>query len=801
MSETNGTRQALYISYGQGTQIPRAQRDRLRAVLQAFNSATEHDSQRASYWEARGTVCMELGYMREAKQSLRKAYSLSPASMSIACNLHYVFIEREEVKEAKKIYRKIRKLPEETNCHHYYQSLAAYNHGDLQRALQHYHLAYESHPDHANTFHNLRNHLEIARQESVSQPVRARILPWLMPSKWLESAGKLSPSTIGDIDGKHVATWTFVVLLGGSAIWLYRHQYSGSSEAIPPEKLREVYTTSAAHARESQHLYSPQVLLVAESQAQQNLASNRNISVRLQMLAKAEALRKPVYSSTFGDINPAAATSTYSSNILNSQNWQTRLVPQAVAGSPIQAKRNGDKGSQTDETAIASGASGNTEPVASAPPPSATPPKPPGSSGVTDGSGTGGFGDNLFDALFFNQRDPSVSNGENNETSQSNFPGMGSRDEPAFGDFNLKIGPFEFDLSANTGISFNDNILLSPDKESDIILSNGIGISTNYAITRSNKLRFGLDLSYIKYINNSELDNFELGMNNSLTTSAGNTFDFEVVIDELTLLFFDDINVSADPFEEPGVVGLSEFGRFRNELGVDAFWDLNDLQLKVTGSRSITEIFGTSSFDFLNRWTNRLSTTASANVKPWLNIGFTASTSWRDFDQDRRSNSITRSLGPNAQVEIGDYIDLRASLQKTTTEFDTDTQSNRDLYTGDFEITHDINAYLDHSFNFQRTIRPGVNLDANNFVTDNYQYDLKWQMSSRSLVSAGINHLNGDQEDQSSFTRTDVQLGMNYIINSKSSVSINASRAVRDGGDEEGDYDRNLLDISYQYNF
>ena len=142
--------------------------------------------------------------------------------------------------------------------------------------------------------------------------------------------------------------------------------------------------------------------------------------------------------------------------------------------------------------------------------------------------------------------------------------GAGIGDVPA-GEYNIKIGPAKFRISMSGGITFSDNVNLSTNGKSDTILRAALGINGTWTMSDFNTLELAIRTSYNKYLNSPELDGVEITILPG-TETGYDQLKFYMEIDDLTLTFYDRINMITDAFMEPALTGLENLRAFRISL-------------------------------------------------------------------------------------------------------------------------------------------------------------------------------------------------------------------------------------------
>lgn len=367
--------------------------------------------------------------------------------------------------------------------------------------------------------------------------------------------------------------------------------------------------------------------------------------------------------------------------------------------------------------------------------------------------------------------------------------------------YNLKVGPMTFIFTAASGVTFNDNVGLSQFKRSDTIFTTSLGILGAYPITDFSTFQLGVSLSYAKYLKDDGLSGFAFGVDPSLNAGKGIDLDFQVFIDRWTITLYNSASITADPFKEAAISDLSKLSSLTNKTGVNAVWDLSDVQVVLDGSRSYTNLLDTPGFSHLDRFSDNLTGAVKAQVRPWMNAGLNASYIRTSFDSGVRSGSITKGLGPTLELEVSDHITMKGTLMRTWTEFEADRRANRYINTGTFSINHEINALMEHSIGYSHTISPAFGVSSNTLVATNWDYRYSWNVSDVTDLILGINLQKGKEQFTASFERTDFSLDIKHQLDKHMQLGFGASHSFKETSDGRGDYKRNLFNLNMSYKF
>lgn len=718
-----------------------------KQALEAFKTAVRLNPDYAPAYCGWGTMCLELGNYTEAIRCLEQARRLDPGCLPAWSNLILAAYVGGQRRLARRLYRKFTHLDASDPQVWYFRSLAASNCSRLDEAIGYYWKGWELAPDKAGHFGALRSALEKARVERLEK------VPWWRCS-W---SGKL-PHWGG------AKVWVPKLAVGVSlvaGVGFYLHHYGlPEMSSVPRAGVSPVEVSERSVATQTVASYQMPAHDVAVPEALAEPASEPAPEVSPQMALG-------VVSSSLPEEDLVVVERAKAFSELPSDEAPTNKVrPEDVLPKLPQASQYSllaNACAQREALLLEMAPKGGEVPQEVFP-----------ESGAL-------WAPRLMLPLFFH----------------TGYLHALNKEQPWDLPYNLKLGPMTFNFSARAGIAYNDNIALSNQKKSDMILSSGLGIKGAYPVTDFNILRVNFDFGFKKYLRNSELDTRSL----TIDPASDSQLDFEVQLDDLTLRFYDDIELIEDPFVEPSVSGVSQFRRLTNTLGVDAVWDKGDLNIFGNLHRGLTHMLGTPNFDHLNSWNTGLSTRVSAQVRPWVTLGLVTSMSWVDYWKSTRGNSVTRSLGPDMVMEVGDHMVVSASLLRSSMEIRGASSSDTDTYTGNMGIRHEINRIMNHSFRIAHTLKPALQASSNTLRNTSYIYAFGWSASDRLNVSSGVNYNTGMEEDQEAYKRMDLHLGFDYLLSPKTTANVNFGHAIRWSDSGAGDYRRNLIELGVTHRF
>ena len=384
--------------------------------------------------------------------------------------------------------------------------------------------------------------------------------------------------------------------------------------------------------------------------------------------------------------------------------------------------------------------------------------------------------------------------------------------------YNLKLGPVRFQLDANAGLEYIDNITYSEvNRESDEVVRLALNIRALYAITRLNTLQLDLGIGFVRYIEHPD------ATNNDLFITPGSQIAFNLyVADIFRINFHDSFALLQDPVDQPDLSNETDFGRFTNTVGVTVVADLNTVVL-TAGYDHFNYLSLNSEYDFLNRSSESFLFSAIYKLAPRTFIGIEGNAALTDYDRDVQNDSTGGSVGGYFDITLNTYIRIIvrggyqvASFEHSYEEFNnfsgegvnfpTGTRFRDDEELNDFyysvTINHRINAYVTESVSAGRENDLGL---TSNYITENYvRYNIAWRALSNLSVGADAFYEN-DQESGGLFDEglqrggATGTLGYQFNLHLSASVYYGYLRKASDVADRS--YYQNTVGINVDYRF
>lgn len=380
----------------------------------------------------------------------------------------------------------------------------------------------------------------------------------------------------------------------------------------------------------------------------------------------------------------------------------------------------------------------------------------------------------------------------------STYYGVPSRDEIEQ-DYNIKLGPVLLSLSASSKFTYSDNVALSPDKRSDMILNSAFSTKAVYPMSDFNTISLNFVMGYNHYFSNDDLSSTIF----TIDPLSDSGIEFEMVFDRLTLLFYDKLVITEDPFMEPSISGLAQWRMFTNTFGMNALWDYSDTQLNFGISQGITKMIGGSrQFDYLDRWTNQMNGSAKFQVQPWFNLGVGGNYTHSIYNKNKRSDTKIMSLGPTFNMEVSQTIDLSGALMYTRNLVSGGrTGGSRKNASGSLSIAHELNELMTQALSYSYSVSPAIEANSDFMKTTNVNYQFNWEMSGQSSFKAKVGYSRGKEDSTSTFRRTDFMFNYVHSFPPHITWDLGVGHAFKTSDDSLSNYKRNILESSVSYKF
>jgi hypothetical protein len=316
--------------------------------------------------------------------------------------------------------------------------------------------------------------------------------------------------------------------------------------------------------------------------------------------------------------------------------------------------------------------------------------------------------------------------------------------------YNLQLGPMKLRFSATMGFEYNDNINLAEDgsaflpspagpvlvtsqKQSDLIFRPQFNINVLWPITQLNTLKLDLGVGYAFYLDHSNYNT------NSVLVNPGSQVAFDIFVGDFRINLHDRFSLEQDPIAEVALSNVADYGRFQNTAGVSVLWDLN-AAVATLGYDHYNFVSTTSAFDYLDRHAEMLTGSIAFTPTSTMSIGVESSFVVTSYDQNILNDSTTYSVGGFLETQITGNLKLRIAGGYQNVDFDNtglvnDAHDSSDFY-ANILLSHRVNSVLTHSISAGHETQLGIN---SNFIRLNYvRHTANWNILYHTLLSTEL---------------------------------------------------------------
>jgi hypothetical protein len=306
--------------------------------------------------------------------------------------------------------------------------------------------------------------------------------------------------------------------------------------------------------------------------------------------------------------------------------------------------------------------------------------------------------------------------------------------------YNLIAGPVRFRFSITMGVEYNDNINLAQvNKQDDVIIRPQFNVAAIWPVTQLNTLRLDLGMGYAFYVNHTNANT------NNVLIAPGSQLSFDIFVQDFRINIHDRFSLQQDPIDEIQLSNVVDYGRFENTAGVSVLWDLNKAVLTF-GYDHYTYISTTDTLSYLDRNAEILSFSAYFALSSTAGGGIESAAVFNYYNEDVLNDSRSFSVGPFVEIQITNYLRMRAAVGYQFVDFDHgaiigDTNNSNDWY-GNILLSHRINSAITQTIAAGHETGIGVN---SNFVTLDYvRHTATWAIINRVLLATELFYEVGD---------------------------------------------------------
>lgn len=379
-------------------------------------------------------------------------------------------------------------------------------------------------------------------------------------------------------------------------------------------------------------------------------------------------------------------------------------------------------------------------------------------------------------------------------------------------DYNLRVGPVEFDLSAYNRYEYNDNITSSgTESKDDLIATAGLDLDAHWELTRFNSLDLTLGTSFSKYFDHSELDS----SHNFLTLSPDSQLSLNAQIGDILFTLYDKLAYSVDPVDSrtPTAggnfeVNVSRYSRFENQAGLSAQWEGRQMLVK-TGIEREDVLPQDEVFDFARRIQYNFPIDVHYAIAKDKAVG--ANFLYSTMESRNVVNGYSSNDGKS--VKIGPYVEwspdpaikVQAGVSYANFTFDnnglTQDHSDENTVNAHLQIDQEVSRRYRHGLTLTRSTDYGLTSNTTTANKIAYGFDFKVIRDTFAFGTASYEHGEESGPKGEAFDRYRGTLGLEYRLSENLSLSTSYTHTNKDSDQSLRSYDQNRVLFGIQYDF
>lgn len=382
--------------------------------------------------------------------------------------------------------------------------------------------------------------------------------------------------------------------------------------------------------------------------------------------------------------------------------------------------------------------------------------------------------------------------------------------------YNLRAGPVDLSFTAGMSLEYNSNINASAiNPSSDFILSPGVHSSAVWVVTEINRLSLDLDVGYVKYIENSQLDRMRI------SPGSLSQIDYDFYVSIFRINVHDRFSYTTEVATQSQLTGQASLGRFDNTLGVATAFNLKDWTFSLGYDHS-WDVYS-SGFTDNSRESEMFFARGGYEISPAVTVGMEASMGITTFSETIRGNSVNYTAGPYVTWQVSDHIalDVRAGMSiyqqdqasqflvpdfttnPPTLKVVTDDSSPTGIYAS-VDMRHQVNEWLSHTLSVTRSTQQAAGVFSNYYESMSFDDSASWRIFNK--VSFGtrlgyeIGKLSATGTTGEEYTRFSIGAYSSYQLMEKLSSTLGYDFTKR-GSNRSLGYNAHRVTLSFNYRF
>jgi hypothetical protein len=227
----------------------------------------------------------------------------------------------------------------------------------------------------------------------------------------------------------------------------------------------------------------------------------------------------------------------------------------------------------------------------------------------------------------------------------------------------VKLGTAGISLGAGLLFEYNDNVDLADSglsgdagPQEDLFVTPQVLINAVIPFTQLNVLTIGITAGYEFSLNGTR------DGNSRIAVTPGSQIAFRVLLGDVTLDFYDRFGVENNPVGTTGVGSTSNYTLFTNTSGVQAAWDVNDLDITAGYNFTLSRTLGSSDSLDENRNTHGLFSRAALSFLGIWSAGLESSALYSTSSGENFGDQTSLSIGPFVDVQLTPHTHILASV-------------------------------------------------------------------------------------------------------------------------------------------
>lgn len=376
---------------------------------------------------------------------------------------------------------------------------------------------------------------------------------------------------------------------------------------------------------------------------------------------------------------------------------------------------------------------------------------------------------------------------------------LAARSAQARGDVDapIQLGPVSITAAAYLNLTYTDNSLNSPTKESDYILEPGVNFGLFYPVTDTTRLTFGFGVGYQFYLEGTRPDQLVLTPNSELA------YDFRVGDAQITV--FDRFSFSSDLLDNGQFVNSGNYGGIDNTAGLRTIYAPEPLY--VEGGYSHFNFWANDDqYEDLTRASEQFFLRAGRIVAERTRWGLEGSFGYTHYQLDLRNNLYQTTVGPYVEWQINDAWSLSGRVGWSWTDFEQSgllpaPETVSLPYLG-LDVTHQLTQNFSHSWSMTREVDVGIQTQyTQSFV---FNYGFRWRLTDLLSFNAGAYYEIGEEPTAvftEDYTYWGFSAGIPFAITENFGLNLGYLYRQRDSNIPSRAYDRNNVTIGATYTF